>query len=158
MLKEIDENIKETDLIQKDPESFVFGYFEKIINQVDIQREKLIDKINLYSEKTIETIKKARDDCLSAENKTNFISTDYETMKENVNEMYQELNSFDINDKKMEDLIKNLINTKSTSSMELKRIQDNLLLSKLCKFEPVQVDNIDIEELLGSFLTMVFIF
>ena len=51
MLKGIEDNFKETDLIGKDPESFIFNYFEKIINQVDTQREKLIEEINLYSEK-----------------------------------------------------------------------------------------------------------
>ena len=62
MFREIEENIKKTDLIQKDPEN------------------------------SIESIKKARDDCLSGNNKTNMISAAYETMKENLRKMNLELN------------------------------------------------------------------
>ena len=156
MLKQIQENIKETDSIAKDPESFVFDYFEKIINQVDTQREKLIEKINLYSEITIERIKRARDDCILEGGKKDLISADYENMKESVNKMNQELNSFDINDKKIENLIQYLTNARSTALTELKKIQDDLLLNTLHRFEPVNTDDMDTEDLLGSFLSVVF--
>ena len=158
MFREIEENIKETDLVKKDPENFIFGHFEKIINQVDIQREKLIEEINLYSEKTIETIKKARDDCLSKLNKTKLISAYYETMKENVNKMNQELDSFEINDKKIENLIENVTKSKVIALEELKRIQNSLLLYKSFEFEPVQAHNINLKGLFGSFSIEVFIF
>ena len=158
MFREIEENIKETDLVKKDPENFIFGHFEKIINQVDIQREKLIEEINLYSEKTIETIKKARDDCLSKLNKTKLISAEYETMKENLNKMNQELDSFEINDKKIENLIENVTKLKSTALTELERIHVSLLLNKSYKFESVQAHSINIIDLLGSFSIEVFIF
>ena len=151
MFREIEKYLKESDLIGKDPENFVFGYFEKILNQVDIQREKLIEEINLYSEKTIETIKKGCRDCLSGYNKMNLISADYETMKENLKKMNQEINSFDINDKKIENLIDYVTKAKSVALTELKRIQDDLLLHKSYKFEPVQAHNINTNNLLGTF-------
>ena len=158
MFKEIEEKIKETDLIQKDPENFVFGYFEKIINQVDIQREKSIEEINLYSEKTIETIKKARDDCLSGDNKTDLISTEYENIKENLKKMSQELNSFDISDNKIENLIDYVTKANSVALRELKRIEDDLLLHKTYKFAPCQTNYLNVKDLLGSFSIVVFIF
>ena len=158
MCREIEEIIKETDLIGSDPESFVFSYFENLIIKVEIQREKLIEEINFYSEKTIEKIKEARDECLSANDKTNLFSADYETMKESVNQMNQELDSFDINDEKIEKLIKNFTIANVTALTELKRIQSVLLLQKSYKFEPVQSQNTNIKDLLGSFSKVVFIF
>ena len=85
----------------------------------------------MYSEKTIENIKKARENCLSGYNKMNLMSTDYKTIKKNVSKKNLELNSFDINDKKIEILINYATKAKLTALTESKRIQDALLLHAL---------------------------
>ena len=161
MLSEIEGEIREIQLIQTDPESFVFGYFEKIINQVDIQREKLIEEINLYSEKTIETIKKTRDECSLLDNKIELISSDYEIMKQNLNKMDTELNAFDINKDKIEKIIANAENIKNRTNQNLTQIKNIFLLNKSYEFEPSQTNEININNMVGLFrirLNEVFIY
>ena len=104
-LLEADDQMKEIQLIETDPTNFVYNYFERIINQVDIQREKLIEQVNLYSEETIQTIKNIREECLLMFNKIELISEECENLKENLSRFNREFNSFDLNEKKIEKII-----------------------------------------------------
>ena len=136
--------MKEIQLIEADPENFVHSYFEKIINQVDIQREKLIEVINLYSEKTIETINMTRDECLLNAKKIEFITKECENLKENLlKKLNQELNSFDINEKKIGKIIKDIDTINPKLNKRLFHIQNKLLSNKSYEFKPIQVQSIN---------------
>ena len=149
-LIEVGNQMKEIDLIEKNPENFVSSYFEKIMNQVDIQREKLIEEINLYSEKTIESIKKIRDD-LKANEKEFIVSNKFENVKVDLTQMNQDLNSFDINDRKIEQIMTNIEKVKLEMVQRLTQIQNKLLLNQSYEFKPVQINTLNMQDLVGSF-------
>ena len=152
-LEEVEEKMKEIQLIEADPENFVCSYFENIINQVDIQREKLVEEIHLYSEKTIETIKKAKDECLLIDKKIELIPRECENLKENLLKLNQELNSFDINEKKIEQIITNIDQINPILIKEFIQIQNKLLSNKSYEFKPMQVNTLKMQDLIGTFIT-----
>ena len=59
-LNELNIQIEELKLIEQNPMRFVNSYFDKIINQVALQKELLKEAIDDYSIKTIEQIKKVQ--------------------------------------------------------------------------------------------------
>jgi hypothetical protein len=53
----LENKLNEINSIQNDPHHFVYNYFEKIINQIDLQRERIKFKLDLYSEDLINNLK-----------------------------------------------------------------------------------------------------
>ena len=63
LIEELNNVKKDIDSITKDPEGFIYTYFAKETNKIDLKRETLIEKINDISEEMIETIKQLEKDC-----------------------------------------------------------------------------------------------
>ena len=152
MLKEIADKLDEIYLIETDQDYFIHSHFENIINQVDVQREKLIAEINLYSDETIEKIKKDRDECI---NRKILISNECEKMKRNMDEMQLKLNSFDISDKKIEQILQNIEQMKPEIIQKLIQTKSKLLLNKSHEFSPVEVSNLNMEKFCGILISQI---
>ena len=65
LIDDLDKVNKEIDLIDKDPEDFIYSYFSKEKNKIDLKRETLISRINDISDEMFEIIKQQETDAKS---------------------------------------------------------------------------------------------
>ena len=61
--------------MKKDLDVFLYDYFEKVKNDVDLRRETLIRDINNYSDQMIDQIEKTKKECMELSTQIEDIST-----------------------------------------------------------------------------------
>ena len=98
------EFVNKIDLVSKDPENFIYEYFEEIKQKVDVQREELKLKIDDYSNEIIGQIDQTKTDCIKMAKEINQITTDIENLRTDLNNLVQRFDSFEFNDEKYEDI------------------------------------------------------
>jgi hypothetical protein len=56
--------IQKIEILEKDPENYIFEYFEELKRQVDLRREELKLKLDNCSDDIIKSIESAKENCL----------------------------------------------------------------------------------------------
>jgi len=97
--------LNEIETIQKDPENYIYEYFGKLTNQVDLRREIMIRDINKYSDELIQKIDKLRKECMARSKEATNIMQDLEAIKSKMKELNLMFNSLEIDDKKLEEIM-----------------------------------------------------
>ncbi len=64
IIQDLKKNLKEIELIRKDPEDYIAEYFGELTRQVDLRRDTLIGDIHKYSDELIQKIEKLKQECL----------------------------------------------------------------------------------------------
>lgn len=103
-IEEATEVSNEIELITKDPEIHIYEYFEEIKSQVDLRREELKHKIDKKSEEVIQSIENTKQDCLRVSKNVSKLSTEIENSKNELNTIKEQVDTFEIDDKKYEEL------------------------------------------------------
>ena len=147
-LNELNVQVEELKLIEKNPERFISSYFDEIINQVDLKRELLKEAIDDYSLKTIEQIKKVQKEFPMTEANIKEISIEFGAIITSLNLLNNQLKSFDINDVKIDEMIRQVTELKIKSNSELDEFKNSLLSNKSFEFKE---SNLKIEEIFGNF-------
>ena len=62
LLNDLDQVNNDIELINKDPENFIYSYFSNEKNKIDLKRDTLISRINDISDEMINKIKKMETD------------------------------------------------------------------------------------------------
>jgi len=65
LFQDLNRNLKEIELIRKDPENYISEYFGELTRQVDLRRETMIRDIYEYSDELIQKIEKLKQDCIA---------------------------------------------------------------------------------------------
>ena len=79
------------------------------------------------------------------------VSNKFENVKVDLTQMNQDLNSFDINDRKIEQIMTNIEKVKLEMVQRLTQIQKKLLSNQSYEFKPVQINTLNMQDLVGSF-------
>ncbi len=130
---------KDIDLIKKDPENFIYSYFSKEKNKIDLKRETLFAKINDISDEMINKIKQMEIDSKSNLNvKQNLIDSnfDYKKLTEQVLDWKEEIRNPQLNKNRLEKIIdesSDLLKQTENQSFEAK---NKILNGKGCYFTP----------------------
>jgi hypothetical protein len=130
---------KDVDLIKKDPENFIYDYFAKEKNKIDLKRETLFAKINDISDKMIDKIKQMEIDSKSnLKEKQNLIDSnfDYKKLTGQVLEWKEEIRNPQLNNDRLEKIIdesSDLLKQMENQSFEAK---NKILNEKGCYFSP----------------------
>ena len=74
-------------------------------------------------------------------------------MKEDLSRFNREFNSFDLNEKKIEKIITEIEKVKPELNKELIQVQNKLLSNKSYEFKPIQINNLNMQHLIGTFVT-----
>jgi len=127
IIQDLNENLNETETIQKDPDNYIFEYFGELKRQVDLRRETLIEDINTYSDELIQKIEKLKQECVAKSKEATTITQDLEEIKAKMNELNSMFNSLEIDDINLKEII-----TKKKSK-ELSELMEPVL--KQYKFE-----------------------
>lgn len=136
-INRVEDIMNQADLVYKDPNNFIYEYFDEIKQGVYIRRENLKIQIDDYYNWMIEKIIKTERTCYDLATRPNEIKTSINNYKREFNELKEKFDSFEIDDAKYDDL-----NIKS----------DNLqpkLLEALDKYKYSLIGNKDYEFLIS---------
>jgi hypothetical protein len=88
-------NIQMIENLDKDPENFIFEYFEKLKRQVDLRREKLKLELDNNSDEIIQSIESAKDNCIKVSTESKRLGTEIEKSKEELTKLIDRFDTFD---------------------------------------------------------------
>jgi hypothetical protein len=132
------ENMSDMD---KNAESYIYGYFEDIKRKVDLRREDLIERIHNYSEEVIKSIENTQCEFLKISKEVNQLTVEIKKSKINLNKL---TNNFYSVEKRRESLI--VLNDNFTKV--LGEYNDSLLGFNKYSFD---FKEIDIKDVFGYF-------
>jgi hypothetical protein len=103
------ESIKYIESLHRNPDSYVYAYFEDIKKKVDLRRQVLKSSIDEYSEELLQTVEAAQYECMARINSVNSKKSEEMAVKiaEHKKELSDHIKQFDtleINDKKFESI------------------------------------------------------
>ncbi len=127
IIQDLNEKLKEIVAIRNDPANYIHEYFDELTRQVDLRRETLIEDIHKYSDELVQNIEKLKQDCVAKSKETTKITVELETIKVKINELNSTLNSSEIYDIKLKEMMS------KKKSKELGDLLGPVL--KQCKFE-----------------------
>jgi DNA repair exonuclease SbcCD ATPase subunit len=139
-LKYLDEKINDIEMISNDATHYIYCYFERIINQVDLQREQLKEAIDIHSEDLIQHIKSIRQECKIFDINIEQISKDLKAFKKNFNQLSLKFNTVNIDETKIKEIIENSNILKPQVINKLNEFQSILLANKSFEFKSTPID------------------
>ena len=146
VIKEAQKDVAEieSESIDKDPENYIYEYFEDIKRQVDLRREDLKKKIDTYSDETIESINNTQMTCQKLAKKVNKLSKDFEDSKIKLNELIRQFDTFKISEQKFHEIKENITDLQSKLKEMLTEFKNSLINDKeyTFRFEDVQISNV----------------
>jgi hypothetical protein len=145
-------NIQMIENLEKNPENYIIEYFEELKRQVDLRREELKLELDNCSDEIIQSIESTRDNCIKLSKESKMLSTKIEFLKEFSNEkltmLINDFDTFEIDNKKFEDIRGHLIILNGGIARELSEYKDTIIGGKEYTFE---FKEIDIKGLFGCF-------
>ena len=141
-------SIEKIENLLKDPEHFIFEYFEELKRQVDLRRENLKLKLDNCSDEIITSIEITKENCIKLSKESKRLSTEIEKSKEELTKLIDGFDTFEISDKKFEEIKKSLIVLNRGLTRTLGETKDSITRGKEYTFE---FQEIDIKKLFGSF-------
>ena len=144
------EFLNELDMIAKDPENYVYEYFEGIKRKVDIHREEMKLEIDQFSDKLIEQINQTRNDCYKLSTKIDKLTADITLHKSELNILIQKVDTFNIKDDEYDEILSQLNKLSPKLEDILDEYKYSLIGDKDYEFK-VEVMNLD--KACGSFIS-----
>jgi len=144
VIGEAQKDVDEIESIDKDPENYIYEYFEDIKRQVDLRREDLKERIDTYSAETIESINNAQKNCQKLAKEVNKLSKDFEDSKKKLNEQIKQFDTFKISEQKFQEIKGNVSGLKSKFKQMLTTFKNSLIddTEYAFWFEDVQISNV----------------
>jgi chromosome segregation ATPase len=141
-------NIQMIENLDKDPENFIFEYFEKLKRQVDLRREKLKLELDNYSDEIIQSIESAKENCIKMSKQSKRMSTEIENSKKELTELIDDFDTLEIDYEKFEEIRQSLAVLNRGLNRKLDEYKDSIIGGKEYTFE---FKEIDIKDLFGCF-------
>jgi len=102
----LQKSCQEIDLIQKDPASYVYEYFEDLKREVDIRREHVKHQVDTYSNELITEISKYQEQCSQVNSQASEASEQIESLRTEINNLITRFDTFEFSDEKFDGIIK----------------------------------------------------
>jgi len=96
---EAQSNLAQVEVLDKDPEGFIYEYFEDIKRNVDLRREELKLKIDNSSDDIIKLIEKTKASCVELSKTVDKLTAEIKKLKKELNLLIERFDTFDIDDK-----------------------------------------------------------
>jgi hypothetical protein len=97
-VNEAENSLAKLELVHKDPENYIYEYFEDIKREVDLRREVLKDKIDSYSEEIIESIESTKLNLISISKEVDQLTFDVTSLKKELSEIKEKFVTFELDD------------------------------------------------------------
>jgi hypothetical protein len=99
VIVEAQSNLAQIEVLDKDPEFFIYNYFEEIKRKVDLRREEFKLKIDISSDDIIQSIEKTKASCVELSKTVDKLTGEIENSKQELNKLVERFDTFDIDDK-----------------------------------------------------------
>jgi len=96
---EAQSSLARIEVLDKDPESFIYEYFEDIKRKVDSRREDLKLRIDNSSDDIIQSIEKTKASCVELSKTVDKLTAEIEKSKQELNKLVERFDTFEIDDK-----------------------------------------------------------
>ena len=140
--------IQKIEILEKDPENYVFEYFEELKRQVDLRREELKLRLDECSDQIIESIESTKENYIKLSKESKRLSTKIEESKEELTKLIDRFDTFEIDEKKFEEIRQSLRILNGGLTRKLSEYKDSIIGGKENTFE---FKDVDINVLFGSF-------
>ena len=147
-LEEAKQTFAEVESTTKDPESFVYIYFEEIKREIDLRREELKAEIDEYSNELIEEVESTKLDLMSKSKQVDRHTELVIGSKQELDSLIRRFDNFEFNDKKFEEIKTVPGGLQQKLDAMLVAYRESLLENKEYIF---RYDNKSIGEIFGSF-------
>jgi len=147
-INDAENNIQNIENLDKDPENYIFDYFEELKRQVDLRREQLKLQLDNSSDEIIQSIESAKENCIKLSKETIKISTEIEKSKEELTELVGRFDTFEIDNEKFEEIRESLTVLNEDLTRKLEEFKESIIGDKNYILE---FQEIDIKSLFGSF-------
>jgi len=152
VLDDLKKKLSEVESIRKDKANFIYEYFSEITREVDLRRDTLFRDITEYSNKIIENINKLRQECLdSSSRQLKAAEGVLDTCKLEVNEQKDKFDSFEIYDKKFEEVLSKSKVLQGELGLAMNKYKFGLQGNKSYRLESKEIN---ISEVFGSLATL----
>jgi hypothetical protein len=139
-IDDLDSLNKEIDLITKDPHDFIYSYFAKEKNKIDLKRETLMSKISDISDEMIDQIKTMETDSKLILNEkqdiTEFTKFDCKTLTEKVFAWKEEIRNPKLDESRLKEIIEESSNLQQENEIRTFQAKNKLLNKKGFYFIP----------------------
>jgi hypothetical protein len=144
VIMEAQKDVADIESIDKDPENYIYEYFEDIKRQVDLRREVLKERIDTYSDETLVSINIAQMNCQKIIKEVNKPSKDFDDSKIKLNELIRQFDTFKISEQKFQEIKENVSELKSKFNVMLAELKSSLINDKVYtfRFEDVSMSNV----------------
>jgi hypothetical protein len=141
VIDDLDSLNKEINVMVKDPEDFIYSYFSKEKNKIDLKRETSISKINDISDEMIKNIKQLELDSKSnlSEKKQNLIDPnkfDFKTLTDKVFSWNEEIRNPLLEKSRLDEITEESINLLKENQSQSFDAKNKILNKKGCYFIP----------------------
>jgi len=140
--------IQKIEILEKDPENYIFEYFEELKRQVDLRREELKLKLDNCSDEIIQSIESAKENCIKLFKESKRLGTEIERSKKELTKLIDKFDTFDFNKLKFETAKNSLSILNGCLTRKLSEYKDSIIGGKENTFE---FKDVDINVLFGSF-------
>ena len=142
-INDVKMKMQKIEALEKDPEYFIFEYFEKLKRQVDLRRETLKLKLDNCSDEIMQSIENTKENCIKMSKETKRLNSEIEKSKEELNKLIDIFDTFEISDKKFEDIKKSLIVLNSGLTRKLGVYKDSIIGDHFTfKFDKIRYENL----------------
>ena len=144
VIGEAQKDVAQIESIDKDPENYIYEYFEDIKRKVDLRREYLKERIDKYSDETIESINIAQSNCQKLAKDVSKLSKDFDDSKMKLDEQIKQFDTFKISEQKFQEIKENVTDLKNKFNEMLTEFKSSLINDKVYnfRFEEVQVSSV----------------
>ena len=142
IVEDLNKQLREIELMHKDPDNYIYEYFNGLIRQVDVRRETLFEGIQKYSETVIEGIEKLKADCMAKAKKATRNTKNIDEIKAKLTTVNSTFNSLEMDDTKLEEIMTQKISKEVGELIEpvLEQFKMELQGYKEYKLKTVQVE------------------
>ena len=123
-------------------------YFEGIKIQVRMQKENLKMKIDMFSDEMIQTIENTESECIRMSKEVSQLSEEIRRADQTLANLSESFDSFEINDKKFEDIKLSADKIKIKFKSMIKQFKESLHLNEKYQFS---FNEVKMEDVFGKF-------
>ena len=139
--------IQKIEKLDKDPENYICEYFEELKRQVDLRKKELKLKLENCSDEIIQSIESTKENCIKFSRETKRLSTKIEEAKEELTELMDRFETFEIDNEEFEETMQSLKVHNGVLTRKLGEYKDSIIGDKKYTFE---FKEINIKGLFGS--------
>ena len=133
--------------LKTNPEGFIYDYFERVKNEVDIRREILKQDIDNYSDQIIDQVELAKSLCIKISTQIQVISDELEISATELGSLKKRFNSAMADQDKLSKVQSEISELESHLSERLRQTKHSLLQNKAYSLE---FDEIDMGNIFGK--------